>query len=167
MTGAERRELGQLVRLLAKLARHAAEARGKWLLADAEAKLAAIYKAEVGWTGRGENGLKGRQAELRRVAQTQVAARVKEAQAEIDRIAVKQLTAIARTGLTSAEARKFIEAMPQAEDLMPPLGVLEMATGELVRPELAGTDAAPDETANETAGVTDAPRTKRMMKRLR
>jgi hypothetical protein len=46
MTKAERKELSDLVRLNAKVARADAEARGKWLLADAEVKLAARYKAE-------------------------------------------------------------------------------------------------------------------------
>ena len=46
MTAAERQELAKLVRLNAKVAKDDADARGKWLLADAEAKLSAVYKAE-------------------------------------------------------------------------------------------------------------------------
>src|SRR5262249_44599843 len=119
MTSGERQELCKLVRLRAKLAEEDAESRGAWLLADAEAKLAARYKQEdeawaeitaaaekavaeadaviaarcrergvpedfrpsisVGWWSRGENASKDRRAELRKVAETQIAARVKEA----------------------------------------------------------------------------------------
>jgi hypothetical protein len=47
MTAAERESLCKLVRDNAKVARADAEARGKWLLAQAEAQLAARYKAEA------------------------------------------------------------------------------------------------------------------------
>jgi hypothetical protein len=171
MTAAERAELGKLVRLNAKVAKDDAEARGKWMLADAEAKLAAIYKAEddvwaditalaerqvaeadaaiaalcrergvpedfrpqlhLGWYGRGQNASKERRAELRKVAQTQVAARVKEAQVEIDRESAKQLTLIAQAGLVTEEAVKFIGQMPKPEDLLPPLARLDLGDGDV------------------------------------
>jgi hypothetical protein len=176
MTVAERQELGKLVRLNAKVAKDDADARGKWLIADAEAKLAAIYKAEdkawaditaaaqkhvkaanaaiaalcrerciprgfrpslhLGWYERGENEFKERRAELRKVVQSQVAARVKEAQVEIDRQAAQQLTQIAQAGLTSEEARAFIRSMPRPEEMLPPLGALTMDNGELVTLEV-------------------------------
>jgi hypothetical protein len=189
MTAAERQELGKLVRLNAKVAKDDAEARGKWMLADIEAKLAARYKIEdeawaditaaaeqqvaeadaalaalcrargipedfrpglhLSWYNRGENASKERRAEIRKVAQTHVAARVKEAQVEIDRQAAQQLTAITRTGLTSEEARGFIEAMPKPEELLPPLGSLELHGGEIVTLDVApdGTTVTPDGTA--------------------
>src|SRR5260370_37409515 len=46
MTTGERQELGKLIRLRAKVAQKDAEGRRAWLLADAEAKLAAQYKFE-------------------------------------------------------------------------------------------------------------------------
>src|SRR5262245_8673801 len=52
MTNAERLELSKLVRLNAKVAKDDAEARGRWLLADAEEKLAAVYKVDdAAWAG--------------------------------------------------------------------------------------------------------------------
>jgi hypothetical protein len=170
MTAAERLELGKLVRLNAKVAKDDAEARGKWLVADVEAKLAAIYKSEdaawaditaaaekavqeadaaiaavcrergipedfrpslrLEWYGRGVNALKGRRAELRRVAETQIAAMVKRAQVEIDRQAASQLTQITAAGLTSEAARAFIGSMPTPEQLLPPLDALHLPNGE-------------------------------------
>jgi hypothetical protein len=46
MTGAELKEIGKLIRMNASVAKADAEARGKVLLADAEAKLAARYKVD-------------------------------------------------------------------------------------------------------------------------
>jgi hypothetical protein len=188
MTAAERMELGKLVRLNAKVAKDDAEARGKWLLADAEEKLAARYKAEdeawaditaevnrrveeadaavaaicrqrgipeefrpsIQWyfSGRGENASKERRAELRKVAQAQVAAVVKEAQVEIDRQAAQQLTQIAQAGLTSEEARAFIKEMPRPEELLPPLATLQLRNGQLVALEapVAVTSVTPEVT---------------------
>jgi hypothetical protein len=175
MTAAERQELSKVVRFNAKVAKADVEAHGKQLLADAEAKLAAIYEAEdaawaditatvrrhvaeadaaiaalaaergipkkfrpsIGWyfLGRGENSDKDRRAELRKVAQTEVAARVKRAQVEIDRWAAQQLTKIAQAGLTTEEARAFLKAMPTPKELLPPLDALELAGGERVQLE--------------------------------
>jgi hypothetical protein len=172
MTAAERQELGKLVRLNAKVAKDDAEARGKWMLADVEAKLAARYKAEdefwaditetaekavaeadaalaavchargisedfrpkmiLGYFPRGENASPERRAELRKVAQTEVAARVKEACVEIDRQAAQQLTRITQAGLTSEEARAFLASMPSPEKLLPPLEALHLRSGQLV-----------------------------------
>jgi hypothetical protein len=197
MTVAERTELGKLVRLNAKVAKDDAEARGKWLLADAEAKLAARYKAEdeawaditeaaekaveeadaaiaalcrergipeefrpglsLGWYGRGENASKARQAELRKVAQAEVEARVKQAKVEIDRATVEQLNRLTLAGLTSEEARAFISTMPTPEQLLPPLDSLPLRNGKTVvqlAPVTAVTDGTP------SAGAVTASRNK-------
>jgi hypothetical protein len=172
MTKAERQDLWKLVRFNAKVAKDGAEARGKWLLADVEAKLAAKYPAEdqawadivraarkyvhkadaviaalcrergvpeefrprlnVSWWERGENAIKERRAELRKVAEAQVEALVKEALFEIDRQTAEQLNQIAQAGLSSQEARAFIRSMPRPEEMLPPLGALRMHNGELV-----------------------------------
>jgi hypothetical protein len=139
---------------------------------DAEAKLAAVYKAEdeawaditaaaertvkeadaaiaalcrergipedfrpslhLGWYERGVNASRARRVELRKVAQTQVAALVKEAQVEIDRQAAQQMGQITQAGLTSEEARKFLASMPKPEELLPPLATLQLEDGQLV-----------------------------------
>jgi hypothetical protein len=195
MKVAERKEIATAVRANAKVAMADAEARGKWMLADAEAKLAAIYKAEDEawaditaaaekyieeadaavaalcrqrgipedfrprlshyWSGRGENMFKERRAELRRVAQAQVAARVSEAKVEIARLEARQLTELVRAGLTSEEAQAFVETVLKPEELLPPLGSLELHGGEVVLlPKLVTEDTASRN--GETPDVTPA-----------
>jgi hypothetical protein len=190
MTAAERTELGKLARLNAKVAKDDAEARGKRLLADAEAKLAAVYKREdeawaditeaaekaveeanacidalcqergippefrpelhTGWYDRGENMFRERRAELRKVAQSEVEARVRQAKVQIDRVLAEQMNHITQAGLTSEEARAFIGTMPTPEQLLPTLGSLELHNGErvaLVAPVTAVTAVTPGEAA--------------------
>jgi hypothetical protein len=199
MTTGEREQLHRLVRDRAKLARHDAEARGKAILADAEARLAAIYKIEdeawaditaeaekkvaeadaamaaicrqrgiseefrpslhLNWYGRGVNASKERRAELRRVAQAQVAAQVAEAKVEIDREQERQFTQLAAAGLTSPEALAFLRNMPSAVDLLPPIRSLTLAGSAVVALEQPPTVTAdPDRNATVTAvrnGVTE------------
>jgi hypothetical protein len=173
MTSAERQELAKLVRFRAKLAKDDANNRGKALLAQAEAQLAARFKAddaawaemveeaerqidktnaviqqaceqrgipkafrprlESDWWDRGENTFRHRRAELRLVAQTQVAALVADAKVEIDREAERQLTQLASTALLTDEARQFLGAMPKVETLMLPLKSLKLEDGEVVK----------------------------------
>jgi hypothetical protein len=194
MSTAERELLDRLMRDKAKVAKDDADARGKWLLADAEAKLAAIYDAQDDawaeiteyaksvvedadaaiaaicrqrgvpekfrprlcpeWYGRGVNASKERRAELRKVAQTRVAALVKEAQVLIDRQAIEHRTQIARAALTSDEARAFLDRMPTPEQLLPPLSSLQLPSGEVVALEApvtqetvkGGSETAPADT---------------------
>lgn len=197
MTTGERQELAKLVRLHAKNAKADAEARGAALLADAEAKLAAIYKAEdeawadiiaearkylneaqaqlaercracgipdnfapslyFSWSSRGENSISGRRAELRKVAQTQVAARVKEASVAIDHEAERQLAQLTASGLTSMEARAFLDNMPDAEELLPVLGALELPSGQLLALEAPRpvTPAVTDDDSDRNAVTAD------------
>jgi hypothetical protein len=202
MTTGERTELGKLVRLRAKVAKDDAEARGKVILADAEAKLAAIYKFEddawagitaeaerkvaeanaavaaicrqrgipedfrpkIGWYwhGRGENALPERRAELRRVVQAKVAAQVAEAKVEIDREQERQLTQLAASGFTSPEALRYLGNMPSAEDLLPPIRSLTLASGAEVSleqppPVTAGTDRNAAVTADRNGVTEDTP----------
>jgi hypothetical protein len=51
---------------------------------------------------------------------------------EIDRQAVAQQTQITKAALTSEEAVAFIAAMPSSEELLPPIGSLELHDGEVV-----------------------------------
>jgi hypothetical protein len=202
MTSGERQDLSRLVRINAKVAKDDADARGKWMLADAEAKLAAVFKAEDDawadivkaatrhvaeadaaiaalcrqggipedfrpklrhyWQERGENQFRERRAELRKVAQTQVAARVAEAKVEIDRRAAQQMTAITQSGLTSEEARAFIRSMPKPEELLPTLGTLELGNGEVFALEApVPVTQVTDDGNSVTPGVTSAETDKR------
>jgi hypothetical protein len=204
MKVAERKEIATAIRANAKAALLEADARGKWMLADAEARLAAVYKADDEawaditaaarkyiaeadaavaarcrqrgipenlrprlseyWSSRGENMFKERRAELRRVAEAQVAAQVSKLKVKIARLEARQLTELVRTGLTSEEARAFVETVLKPDELLPPLASLELHSGEVILlPELVTEDTAsrngvtPAVTANrndETPAVT-------------
>jgi hypothetical protein len=73
------------------------------------------------WYNWGENAMKDRRAELRKVAQTELAARVKAAKSAIDRRTVDLLTQLAAGMLESSQAKDFLAAMPAVDDLMPPI----------------------------------------------
>lgn len=75
----------------------------------------------VHWSSRGENASKERRAELRRVATTRLAALEREAKAAIERASLEVQTRLLAGGLDTDAARAFLEAMPTAEALMPPL----------------------------------------------
>jgi hypothetical protein len=94
----------------------------------------------MGFMGRGENGSKERRAELRKVAQAQVAARVKEAQVAIDRQATEHMTQVTRAALTSEQAILLLDAMPAPEQLLPAFTSLEVC-GRVVHLPEAVTDA--------------------------
>jgi hypothetical protein len=78
------------------------------------------------WYGRGENALKDRRAELRRVAVTRLDALEKAARTEIERASVEAQTALVADGLTTEKARTFLEALPSIGALMPALDVSEI-----------------------------------------
>ena len=75
------------------------------------------------WYRRGENALKERRAELRKVAQTRIHAMAAAARVEIETKALDGLTLLAQGALESAEARAFLSSMPTVEALMPALDV--------------------------------------------
>jgi hypothetical protein len=73
------------------------------------------------WYSRGENAMKDRRAELRKVAQTELAARVKAAKNTVDRRAGDLLAQLVTGMLESSQAKDFLNAMPSVDDLMPPI----------------------------------------------
>ena len=78
-------------------------------------------RVATGWLGRGgETGISSRRAEIRKVAQTRIAADAKDAKVKIERQSVDVQTQLVAGGLESAEARAFLDSMPTAESLMPP-----------------------------------------------
>jgi hypothetical protein len=89
----------------------------------------------LGWGGRGENADRDRRAELRKAAQTELAARGQAAKVEIDRRAAHLLTQLAGGALGSSEAKAFLEAMPSIDELLPqiPLPELEESLDRLTR----------------------------------
>lgn len=75
----------------------------------------------VFWHGRGENGLKDRRSELRRIAQTEAAARAAAAKVTIDRQAAGLLEELISAALSSGEAKDFLQRLPSVDSLMPRL----------------------------------------------
>lgn len=82
----------------------------------------------ISWSGRGENAMAERRAELRRVARAKIKAAGQEARLAIDRQAAKVMTELIAGGLKSAEAKALLESIPAADKLMPPVAVAELET---------------------------------------
>lgn len=112
--------------------------RAKQLVAEADAEIAKRCRElgipedlrpglSLGWYGRGQNASKERRAELRRVAQSRIAAMEKQARSEIERSSVEVQTQLLAGGLETDEARAFLESMPTAQALMPPLNATDLS----------------------------------------
>ena len=82
----------------------------------------------ISWSGRGENAVAERRAELRKVARTKIKAAGQEAKLAIDRQAAKVMTDLIAGGLKSAGAKALLESIPAADKLMPPVAVAELET---------------------------------------
>lgn len=75
----------------------------------------------LAWYGRGQNATAGRRAELRRIAKRQIEAANKSARTEIERKSIDTQERIMVGGLTADAARLFLDQMPTAAALMPPI----------------------------------------------
>ena len=85
-------------------------------------------RLELLWANRGyDNLVEGRRKELRRVAESRVAALEQEAIVQIELASVEAETEITIAGLTSETARGFVERLPTVESLMPALSYEELA----------------------------------------
>lgn len=82
--------------------------------------------AYFGWLSRGENADKTRRAELRKVAQTRIAAAGKAARYAIDCAEVAVVTELIAGALESQEARAFLERIPTPAELMPPIEIAQI-----------------------------------------
>jgi hypothetical protein len=78
------------------------------------------------WLERGENRCPDRRGELRKVAQTRIAALELAARTEIERRSVEAQTAILAGGLADGAARAMLETLPDVTDLMPEPAVFEL-----------------------------------------
>jgi hypothetical protein len=111
---------------------HVAEARAAVRRRCDELGIPRRFQPSLGganWSYRGENAIKDRRVELRRVAQTAANASVKNAVAAIERQSLECQTQLLAGGLTTDAARLFLEQMPTALDLMP---VLQVAAIQLM-----------------------------------
>jgi len=79
------------------------------------------------WYRRGENAIKERRIELRKMATTRIAALEAKAIVDIELASVEAQTRIASSGLTSEAARSFLDSLPKLETLMPKLSFEEVA----------------------------------------
>lgn len=142
----DQQEAHQLAELEAQLAAHYDANHEAWAeitkqarerVAELDAKIAAICKQrgvreefrpglDLNWYGRGVNADRQRRTELRRVAQTRLAANAKAAKLEVDRRVAILLTDLAQGALESAEARGFLDAIPTPDQLMPRVTLLEL-----------------------------------------
>jgi len=84
--------------------------------------------APPAWWSRGENAVAARRVELRKVAQTRIAALVKAAKVQIEQASLETQTTLVAGGLDSDAARAFLDAMPTPEALMPRLSMAEVQT---------------------------------------
>ena len=90
----------------------------------------------MGWHGQWRNGDKEERTEMRRVASKQVDATLKSALAAVERVSVAAQERIMVGGLSTDDARRYLESMPTAEALMPALTLDRLSicsTGETRR----------------------------------
>ncbi len=79
------------------------------------------------WYRRGENAIKERRIELRKMATRRIAAIEAKAIVDIELASVEAQTRIASSGLTPEAARTFLDSLPKLETLMPKLTFEEVA----------------------------------------
>jgi hypothetical protein len=80
------------------------------------------------WHHRGyDNRIEDRRKELRRMAQTQIAANEQQAIVQIEISCRDAQTQLAMAGLTSEAARAFVDRLPAIDTLMPCLSFAEVA----------------------------------------
>lgn len=88
------------------------------------------------WSHRGYgNGTKERRAELRKVAQSRIAAMEAKACVVIEQASVEAQTHLALAGVTSEAAKGFIDALPSVESLMGRMSFAELT--DLASPPVA------------------------------
>jgi hypothetical protein len=99
--------------------------------------------SEPHWYGRGENAVAQRRAELTKVAHAQIDQHLKETIHAIQRASVEIQTQLVADGLTSADAKAFLESMPSPAQLMP------VVTVEEIQKQLAGEGGGNDDAEEE------------------
>ena len=86
------------------------------------------FAPEIGmsWLGRGENALASRRAELRRVAQSSIAAMTKAAITKIEKQSLELRTQVVAMGLLSDGAKVFLDSLAPVEEAMHSLDFAEI-----------------------------------------
>jgi polyhydroxyalkanoate synthesis regulator phasin len=78
------------------------------------------------WYGRGENGIKERRAELRKLAEARIKAAGSRAKTTVDVRGAEVLTELVAVTLDTEEAQRFLDKIPNPAELMPPVAVAEL-----------------------------------------
>lgn len=73
---------------------------------------------QASWSGRGQNMMAYRRAELRRVAESSVEAMTKAAMTRIEHQSLDLRTQVVSMGLLSADAKLFLESLAPVQDAM-------------------------------------------------
>ena len=89
------------------------------------------------WVGRRETASKERRSELRRVAQTRLAAIEQHAIVAIERECLEARTAILSDGIVTEAGQQMLDNLPKVEDLMPVLDVATLQDQIPALPDLA------------------------------
>ena len=90
-------------------------------------------RLNLGWSGRDLYGDRQRRAEIRGMVDRRIAELEATARLEIERTSLETQTALLAGGLETDEARRFLAAMPTAEQLRP---ALDMTALEVTMPGL-------------------------------
>lgn len=109
-------------------------------LALADAQVAAACRASgipenlrpslsMSWSGRGENALASRRAELRKLAGARIDEMARAAELRIAESVLNVETELVRAGLDTAVAAEFLDAMPTPDQLLPQIDVAELSPG--------------------------------------
>lgn len=80
----------------------------------------------VGWYERGQNAVKQRREELRRVAKSRIEAIEKEAVTKIERASFEAQSEVMISGLETDAAKLFLSNMKSVDELMPSIGVADV-----------------------------------------
>jgi hypothetical protein len=131
MTRTERHDLLQICRKAAtKAAEEFTRQRGERITAECDKlgipRWAQPQISEPHWYGRSENAVAQRRAELTRVANSKIDQLLKEAKHAIEAKSVEIQTRLTADGLTSADARTFLEAMPTPAELVPMVTIADV-----------------------------------------
>jgi hypothetical protein len=102
---------------------------------------------QLGRSGRGENASRGRRADLRKRAETQIAAEAAAVKTAVEARAAEVRTALLAGGLEAGDARSFLESLPSAEQPMAPAVIRALPSARKLLPDAR--DGAPGKPSGE------------------
>jgi hypothetical protein len=117
-------------------------AKAEAAVAEADAQIAGIRrergvpeefrpKLTLNWWSRGENALASRRAELRKVGLARIEAAAAAGKLAVEAKEADLLTALIADGLETDDARKWLETIPGAKELLPASVIGELSLSPL------------------------------------